>query len=184
MNKILLFSCFYRAIIGAISWLYFNKIQFYYFVFHSNKIIPHFCFNVIPLLFHIVYSTVRAFTMSWAEILYSMLTEVRVLCYQPSCHNCFHLAVIFIIVIPPTAPLLPQDGSVLRIDDNRLETGSPDIIRVIVGSVVTKILSDPKGWTELNSKRHLITRQTVGCGIPSSLLALRVDLRGLRSKLS
>ena len=36
----------------------------------------------------------------------------------------------------------------------------------------------------LNSKRRLNTRQTVGCGIPSSLLALRVDLRGLRSKLS
>ena len=36
----------------------------------------------------------------------------------------------------------------------------------------------------LNSERHLNTRQTVGCGIPSSLLALRVDLRGLRSKLS
>ena len=30
---------------------------------------------------------------------------------------------------------------------------------------------------------RLNTRQTVGCGIPSSLLALRVDLRGLRSKL-
>ena len=36
----------------------------------------------------------------------------------------------------------------------------------------------------LNSKRRLNTRQTVGCGIPRSLLALRVDLRGLRSKLS
>jgi len=36
----------------------------------------------------------------------------------------------------------------------------------------------------LNSKRRLNTRQTVGCGIPSSLLALRVDLRGLRSKRS
>ena len=36
----------------------------------------------------------------------------------------------------------------------------------------------------LNSKRRLNTRQTVGCGIPSSLLALPVDLRGLRSKLS
>ena len=39
-------------------------------------------------------------------------------------------------------------------------------------------------WYGLNSKRRLNTRQTVGCGIPSSLLALRVDLRGLRSKLS
>jgi len=36
----------------------------------------------------------------------------------------------------------------------------------------------------LNSKGRLNTRQTVGCGIPSSLLALRVELRGLRSKLS
>jgi len=36
----------------------------------------------------------------------------------------------------------------------------------------------------LNSKRRLNTRQTVGYGIQRSLLALRVDLRGLRSKLS
>ena len=36
----------------------------------------------------------------------------------------------------------------------------------------------------LNSKRRLNTLLTVRCGIPSSLLALRVDLRGLRSKLS
>ena len=44
--------------------------------------------------------------------------------------------------------------------------------------------SDSKRWTQLNSKRRLNTRQTVGCGISSSLLALRVDSRGLRSKLS
>ena len=36
----------------------------------------------------------------------------------------------------------------------------------------------------LNRKRRLNTRQTVGCGIPSFLLALRVDLRGVRSELS
>ena len=36
----------------------------------------------------------------------------------------------------------------------------------------------------LEQYRRLNTRQTVGCGIPSSLLALRVDLSGLRSKLS
>ena len=41
-----------------------------------------------------------------------------------------------------------------------------------------------KRWTQWKSKRRLNTRQTVGCGIPSSLLALWVDLRGLRSKLS
>ena len=53
-----------------------------------------------------------------------------------------------------------------------------------------EIQRNSKRWTlfvslyGLNSKRHLTTRQIVGCGIPSSLLALRVDLRGLRSKLS
>ena len=47
-----------------------------------------------------------------------------------------------------------------------------------------------KRWTYfvslygLNSKRRLNTRQTVGCGIRSSVLVERVDLRGLRSKLS
>jgi len=39
-----------------------------------------------------------------------------------------------------------------------------------------------KIWTQFNSKRRLNTRQAVGCGIPSSMLALRVDLCGLRSK--
>ena len=37
------------------------------------------------------------------------------------------------------------------------------------------IQGNSKRWTKSNSKRRLNTRQTVGCGIPSSLLALRVD---------
>ena len=48
----------------------------------------------------------------------------------------------------------------------------------------TNIQGDSKRWTQLKSKRRLNTRQIVGCGIPSSLLALRVDLRGLRSNFS
>ena len=52
------------------------------------------------------------------------------------------------------------------------------------GGVGLEIQRDSKSLYGLNSKRHLNTRQTVGCGIPSSLLALPVDLRGLRSKLS
>jgi len=47
-----------------------------------------------------------------------------------------------------------------------------------------KIQGDSKRWTQLKSERRLNTRQTVGCGIPSSLLAVRVDLRGLSSKRS
>jgi len=60
--------------------------------------------------------------------------------------------------------------------------------------ITFNIHCDLKRWTQgactscrrygLNSKRRLNTRQTVDCRIPSSLLALRVDLRGLRSKLS
>jgi len=46
-----------------------------------------------------------------------------------------------------------------------------------------QLQGDSKRWTQLNSKRRLNTHQTVGCDIPSSLLALRFDLRGLRSKL-
>jgi len=46
------------------------------------------------------------------------------------------------------------------------------------------IQGDSKRWNQLKSKQRLNTRQTVGCGIPSSLLALRVDLHGLRSKVS
>ena len=46
------------------------------------------------------------------------------------------------------------------------------------------IKGDSKRWTQLNSKRRLNTRQTFGCGIPSSLLALLVDLLRLLSNLS
>ena len=57
--------------------------------------------------------------------------------------------------------------------------GSVQLYCVIQKDVLTSL-----SLYGLNSKRRLNTRQTVGCGIPSSLLALRVDLRGLRSKLS
>jgi len=46
------------------------------------------------------------------------------------------------------------------------------------------VQSDSKTWTQFNSKRRLNISQTVGCGIAGSLLALRVYLRGPRSKLS
>jgi len=63
-----------------------------------------------------------------------------------------------------------------------------DLIRFAISFVFSQIeentQSDSKWWTQLKSKRCLNTRQTIGCGIPSSPLALRVDLCGLRSKLS
>ena len=63
-----------------------------------------------------------------------------------------------------------------------------DLIRFAISFIFSQIegniQSDSKWWTQLKSKWHLNTRQTVGCGIPSSPLALRIDVRGLRPKLS
>ena len=70
--------------------------------------------------------------------------------------------------------------------NRKLYTGT----KICIASVWFQVQRDSQRWTHfvslhgLNSKRRLNTRQKVGCGIPSSLLALRVDLRGLRSKLS
>ena len=67
---------------------------------------------------------------------------------------------------------------------------SPKMFSQCRGHFQKGIQRDSKRWTHFvslygsNSKRRLNTRQTAGCGIPSSLLALRVHLRGLRSKLS
>ena len=57
-------------------------------------------------------------------------------------------------------------------------------ISFIFSQIEGNMQSDSKRWNQLNSKRRLNTRQTVCCGIPSPVLALRVDLFGLRSKLS
>jgi hypothetical protein len=51
--------------------------------------------TVIPLHFHIVPAITEAFIISLNEVFYSLLISVRVLCYQPSCHNCFQLAISF-----------------------------------------------------------------------------------------
>ena len=51
----------------------------------------------------------------------------------------------------------------------------------------SKLQGDSKRWAHFVSLYgfwRLNTRQSVGRRIPSSLFALRVDLRGLRSKLS
>jgi len=78
-----------------------------------------------------------------------------------------------------------------------LEHNSPHVLEVIVtlcvcvcvcprarARIYIYIQGYWKWWIQLNSKRRLNTSQTVGCGIPSSLLAVRVDVRGLRAKLS
>jgi len=82
---------------------------------------------------------------------------------------------------------------------HRLHISTLYMVIIRPSSVCTTIVTlhlqdDSKRWTQracsscrlygLNSKRRLNTRQTFGCGIPSSLFALRADLHGLRSKLS
>jgi len=37
----------------------------------------------------------RHLSLPWDELSYSLFVEIRALCYQPLCHNCFHIAVTF-----------------------------------------------------------------------------------------
>ena len=56
-------------------------------------------------------------------LLCSLFISIHVLCYQPSIHNSFHIAIVFQIRDR-------QDfASVLVRDDNRLSTNSPDIMK-------------------------------------------------------
>ena len=56
-----------------------------------------FTFNctAFPLVFHIVPTTNEAFIISWGELFYSLPISARVICCQPSCHNCIHLTIVF-----------------------------------------------------------------------------------------
>lgn len=56
--------------------------------------------DVIALLSHYISTS-----SSWNEPFSSVLTEVGVICYQTSCHNCFHFALNFKFV---SAKLLRQ----------------------------------------------------------------------------
>ena len=89
------------------------------------------------------------------------------------------------------ATTLSSSDSLVDLHPAHIDGKQRDILsKYPVMSAFVIILGGSKRWIHfvslygLNSKRRLNTRQTVGCGIPISLLALRVDLRGLRSKLS
>ena len=51
--------------------------------------------TAIPLLFHVVPVTTEALITQLDEHFGSQLPPFRVLCHPPSCHECFHLAVVF-----------------------------------------------------------------------------------------
>jgi len=56
-----------------------------------------FNFTAILLVFHIFPAKSDACIISWAEIFYSVLPE-PVLCYQPMCHGCCCVTIIFKLV--------------------------------------------------------------------------------------
>jgi len=84
-----------------------------------------FSFNctAIPLLFHTVSATTDALITSQDELLSSVLTQVCVLHYQPLCHNCFHLAIIFKLITPPPHNILNEWW---KKDDNSFKPNAPD----------------------------------------------------------
>ena len=59
----------------------------------------HLIVLVAPLLVRTSPAATEVFVTSWNERLYFLLTSVSVLCYQPSCHNCVPLAIVFKCVV-------------------------------------------------------------------------------------
>jgi hypothetical protein len=83
----------------------------------ENKFMMHayyslyFMFNctAIPIILHVIPATPMGFFVSRHDFFYSLLLSVRVLCYQPSCHNCFqHVAVFKFVVARSLLQLLKQ----------------------------------------------------------------------------
>jgi hypothetical protein len=74
-------------------------------------------FTAVPLIFYLAPAKVEAFITSWDAFFYSVLTEVTVLCYQPSCHNCAHAAIIYKFV---AAKILLQDCKQMIIARRRI----------------------------------------------------------------
>jgi hypothetical protein len=61
-------------------------------------------YTAIPQHSHIALTKPEAFLTTWEQLLYSLLMPVCALCYQPLCHYCFHLGVVFKFenIIPQT----------------------------------------------------------------------------------
>ena len=51
--------------------------------------------TAFSLLFYIVPATNDDIIILWNELLCSLFISVCMLCYQPSCHNSIHLAMVF-----------------------------------------------------------------------------------------
>jgi hypothetical protein len=65
------------------------------------------------------------------ELLLPSFIQTYILCYQPSCHNCLHVAIVLKICGL-------QDAVALEAYDCRSATNPHDIITTGVGSVITE----------------------------------------------
>ena len=70
-----------------------TQCTYSFFIFRSNKASSH--FPVVRSHYFPHSSCHNSMIILWDKLFYSPLNEVRVLCYQPSGRNCFHLAIIF-----------------------------------------------------------------------------------------
>jgi hypothetical protein len=98
---------FYVSVLLLSYWHFYFNLQgdhkiniecayFKLFISYSDKK----SLDVIVLLSHYISTS-----SSWNEPFSSVLTEVRGMCYQPSCHKCCHFALTFKFV---SAKILPQ----------------------------------------------------------------------------
>ena len=88
----------------------------------------------LTLHLHKVTVTTESFITACHRLFDSVRMNVRVLCYQPSVHNCSHIAIFFTIVAATI--LLQRWGQ----SDSRSETNSLDVITIVEGSLVTILL--------------------------------------------
>ena len=72
-------------------------------------------------LLHAFFVACESFVCLITErVLYPLLIKVRAVCYHPSCQNCFHHAMIFVVA--------KNWASALETDDNSSLMNSPNIV--------------------------------------------------------
>lgn len=86
-----------------------------------------------PILLYISTDKTDAFTLSQERDFPFLKTECSVLRYQPPCYNCFHLSIIYGLVVAKN--FVPALGA----DDSKLATNYPGIIIINIGCLVTKL---------------------------------------------
>jgi len=96
-----------------------------------NRNIAHLSVR-LSRLFHAVFVAYESFVCLIMErVLYPLLIKVRALCYHPSCQNCFHHAMIFVVA--------KNWASALETDDDSSVTNSPRYCHRLWVSLVTKL---------------------------------------------